>query len=219
MTRLIVYDLDGTLVDSAQMVSAILNEMRLQQGLSLCAPETLTPWLSLGGEDLIRHALEVRDDSKIIEYLNEFRRRYFLKPTDPHSLYPGVRIVLERLRDQGFLMAICTNKPRRLALKVLEESGIRDFFDFVNAGGDLPSKKPDAGNLQACLDFFSVKRDEALLVGDSTVDQTMAQRAQVPFVFFKGGYDDGVDESLVWQVIEHHGELLPCIRFEEEAFS
>lgn len=208
--RTIVYDLDGTLVDSAIIVQDILNDMRSELGKPSLSKSDLIPWLSLGGEDLVGNALEVSTNS-LSQAVSEFRRRYYLRPTPLDSVYPGVLETLERLAGESNRLALCTNKPRNLAEKVLRETGLARFFAFVSAGGDLPSKKPDRRNLDICLSYFSVSADEAVLVGDSKVDQMTAKTAGVSFVLFAGGYNDGVALTDSDRIIDHHLDILNFI--------
>ncbi|MDC1127712.1 HAD hydrolase-like protein [Gammaproteobacteria bacterium] len=210
-TYVIVFDLDGTLVDTARVVTDILNALRFDLGKSGLTHNKLLPWLSLGGEDLIQAALEVgRNDA--IQYLKKFREIYFETPTPQASVYPEVFPTLSALTELGFHLSICTNKPRFLANKVLEETNLDSFFRFVSASDDLPSKKPQRENLDACLNYYALKSEQAFLVGDSSVDQKLAENARVPFVFFELGYDDGVDKNQAVFSMQSHFELVQYLK-------
>ncbi len=207
---LIVYDLDGTLVDSAKTVVTVLNTLRAELGLGTLSTEMVLSSISLGGEDLIRHALRVTGKN-VHHYLQKFRNLYLEIPTPQNSVYEGVTETLGELFFRDVKLAICTNKPRNLANKVLNETGLGDYFSFVNAGGDLMTKKPSSENLKACIDFFGVQFDQIYLVGDSTVDQNLANNSGVEFFFYASGYDDGVDIKSAKAVIHNHSELLKFI--------
>jgi phosphoglycolate phosphatase len=210
-TYVIVFDLDGTLVDTARVVTSIINGLRFDLGKSGLTYERLIPWLSLGGEDLIQAALEVsRNDA--IKYLKKFREIYFEAPTPQASVYSDVFPTLRALTELGFCLSICTNKPRALANKVLEESNLNSFFSFVNAGGDLQSKKPNRENLDACLNYYGLKSKQAFLVGDSSIDQKLAENTGVPFIFFELGYDDGVDKNKAVFSMQSHFELVQYLK-------
>ena len=207
LIRLIVYDLDGTLVDSAEIVQKILNDLRLELGKEMLDRSAFMPWISLGGEDLIRSALGI-SEKNINKYLQEFRLRYLNLPTPQEAVYKGVVDSLNYLRKENYYLAICTNKPRNLAEKVLDETGLSHFFNYLNAGGDLPTKKPHAQNIIQCLNYFGVQNSQAIMVGDSTVDQQLASNTLVAFVFYEHGYNDGVRADLASLVLSKHSDLI-----------
>ena len=209
--NLIVYDLDGTLVDSADMVQKILNDIRLELGKPILNKSAFMPWISLGGEDLIRNALGI-PEVDVNKYLQEFRLRYFSLPTPQESIYEGVLDCLDYLKQEDYYLAICTNKPRKLAEKVLNETGLSCFFKYLNAGGDLPTKKPHEQNIIQCLDHFGIENSQAVMVGDSSVDQEMAKNASVAFVHYQHGYDDGVRKDLATLVLGKHLDLIEFLQ-------
>jgi phosphoglycolate phosphatase len=188
----LIFDLDGTLVDSALVISRILNQMRNERGLLPLEREQFTHWISLGAEQLLSRAL-VLDVDTASDHLADFRDRYMLLPTPAESVYRGVHLALSDLAEQGVQLSICTNKPRRLAEKVLAETGLGKYFPFVCAGGDYASPKPDPINLFACVNYFEIPAADTFLVGDSTVDQDCASNANIGFIFHAKGYDDGVN--------------------------
>jgi phosphoglycolate phosphatase len=207
MVKLIVYDLDGTLIDSAKVVSSVLNQMRAEAGLQHLTIEQLIPWLSMGGEDLVANALEIQVE-EVQPHLLEFRKRYSELATPVDSLYPGIQQSLQDLSSAGYQLAVCTNKPRALAEKVLKETKLHNLFGYINAGGDLPNKKPHPDTLLTCLNFFGVDASDAVLVGDSTVDQRLSQATNVAFVQYLPGYDDGIKLADAWMRIDHHAKLV-----------
>ena len=211
MIKLIIYDLDGTIVDSLPLVGQILNEMRKSGGKDPIPNKVLLPWISMGSVDLVANALNVPLDVAVQE-LSKFRTLYLKTITPKSSLYPEIYDTLVQLTEgMDLKVAICTNKPRELAEKVLVELGIEYFFSFMNAGGDFPNKKPAVENVFSCLQYFSVNPHEAIYIGDSRVDQELALSAGIPYVHYMGGYDDGVDPSLNLTGINRHLELLPLI--------
>ncbi len=212
--RLIVYDLDGTLVDSADLVQKILNDIRLELGKEILDRSAFIPWISLGGEDLIRTALSI-PEKDVNKYLQEFRSRYLSLPTPKESIYEGVIDCLDYLIQENYYLAICTNKPRKLAEKVLNETRLSRFFGYINAGGDLPIKKPHEQNIIQCLDYFGVQNSEAIMVGDSTVDQELASNASILFVHYEYGYNDGVKKDLAALVLSKHLDLIEFLQIHK----
>ena len=216
LRNLLIYDLDGTLVDTARTVCQILNEIRAEDGLDALDISSLTPWLSLGGEDLVRYALGI-EAVAVPEKLSLFRNRYAIRPTDPCSVYPEVMETLHALRDLDIQLAICTNKPRHLAEKVLKETQLDAYFGFIHAGGDLPTRKPHPDNLRSCLDYFGATPDTALLIGDSRVDAMMAHDLGVSFILYRPSYNDGVESHMMLSSMDNHLEILPILNCEENA--
>lgn len=209
-TNLIIYDLDGTLIDSAAIVSFILNEMRSELGKSRLEPQDLMPWLSLGGDDLIFHGLDI-SRNQVGPYLEEFRNRYYQLPTPKDSVYGGVKEVLCKLMSENIKLAICTNKPRKLAEKVLREVDLLDKFSFISAGGDLITKKPDPRNLEICLENLAEEARHTYLVGDSSIDQQISKLVGVSFIHYAPGYNDGINADEVEFKINHHSEIFNFI--------
>lgn len=206
MVKLIIYDLDGTLIDSAKIVAGTLNQIRAERGLEHLKAEQLVPWLSMGGEDLVANALGLPVQC-IEPHLMDFRKRYSEIDTPMDSIYPGVREALNHFAKSGYQLAVCTNKPRALAEKVLKETQLHDYFGYMNAGGDLPHKKPHPQTLLSCLEFFGVGSRDAILVGDSTVDLNLGGTTNVAFVQYLPGYDDGIELANPLMKIDHHGKL------------
>jgi phosphoglycolate phosphatase len=187
----IIFDLDGTLIDSAPVIGCVFNEMRQTRGKNPWPTDSFREWISLGAASLVCHAMEVPAEAAP-PLLDEFRHRYALTPTPKETLYLGVPETLTALHSRGFKLAICSNKPEPLCHKVLRETGLEHFFTCVVGGGKVARPKPDRMPLDFCLASLSVTPDRALFVGDSTVDQRAASAAGVPFAFFEAGYDDGV---------------------------
>jgi phosphoglycolate phosphatase len=208
--KLIIFDLDGTLIDSAKTVSNILNVMRLELGLQEVPNETFLPWISLGGDTLVSNALEVHKND-VAPYTKTFWEKYYDLQTPDDSVYPGVVQTLEFLLSCGVRLNLCTNKPRKLAEKVLNETKLEKFFSFICAGGDLKTNKPNPANLLACINSNRKEILDPFFVGDSTVDEETAANAKVKFIFFENGYDDGVDKQKTYSSFNDYrnfGEIL-----------
>lgn len=204
---LAIFDLDGTLIHSAPIVIGILENMRRSLGLETLNPEYYTPWLSVGGEQMMVNCLGVSDNEASI-YLNKFRGIYMDINCGHGALYENVELTLKALKENNINIAICTNKPRALAERALIETGIDNFIEYMCAGGDLPTKKPSQENVDCCLNFFNVDSKNSILVGDSTVDYQLSQVGSIDFAFFIGGYNDGVDQKKCSFKFDNHKKLL-----------
>ena len=188
----VIFDLDGTLVDTAPVVVNLLNEMRLGRGMTPMSRNGLGSILSVGGIEMIKSALNIDANEASMELL-KFRALYAQTHTKLDSVYPGVRKTLETLIEDSVCLSVCTNKPRNLAIKVLTETCLINYFRYISAGDDLPTKKPNIKNLEACLINTGYSWKRVYMVGDSTIDQALSRNARIPFWFFMGGYNDGVD--------------------------
>lgn len=206
MYSTIVYDLDGTLIDSAITVTALLNELRAEHGLSQLTINDYKPWLSIGGKAMLAAALNM-SETEASSLLPLFRTRYLNLPTDPSTVYSDAHPTLSALRSAGIRLGLCTNKPRALTEKVLAETALGDFFEFVCAGQDLATSKPHPENLNVCLRALHSAPGNALVVGDSKIDQQLAKNCGSDFAFFSGGYDDGVQIDTNMMTIHHHPEI------------
>ncbi len=207
LPKAIIFDHDGTLVDSAPTVCAILNRMRHDLGKIPIDFEAIRSEISRGGSDLIARALEIPYEESE-EAVKRFRSIYLETPTKNDILYPFVRETLESLKKSGIKLCISTNKPRNLVTKILTDLKLLHYFDYMNAGGDLARKKPDPENIFVCLKFLSMEPREVCLVGDSVVDQKTAENSGVPFYFFTSGYDDGVERKKAILCFENYQELM-----------
>jgi phosphoglycolate phosphatase len=213
---LIIFDFDGTIVNSAPTVGAIIGLLRHSLGKPPIDSQLLLKWISAGGQELIRHTLDVAE-ADAQEHLETFRRIYGVIPTPPGSLYDGVVDYIKSARTAGLKTAICTNKPAPLVKKIVGELGLGALFDAVFSGDGFANKKPDPEMIDHCIAAFNVPREKTVLVGDSLVDQSAARRAGVDFIWHTEGYDDGVDKNAGDVSFSRYAELtswleLPAVR-------
>ena len=189
----IIFDLDGTLVDSVNETAVILNKMRKKRGKLPLSKDKYKKLISHGAGQLVQYACG--DNESSIELIYEFRDFYKLTETSKNSIYPGVVETLTMLIQKDIKLAICTNKPENLCDKVLRDTGLIPYFDAVVAGGMTRSLKPSSESIDLAINKLKLNYNQVVLVGDSTVDQEAAKKANIPFIFFTGGYDDGVDND------------------------
>jgi phosphoglycolate phosphatase len=207
---LVVFDLDGTLIDSAPDMHRAVNLMLADLGCPpLSLPEIRT-MVGDGASALIARALAARQcvTADPTKSLDEFLEHYEANPTAVTQTFPGVSETLERLQAFGLTLAICTNKPSRLTHMILESLGIARFFVRVIAGDSLPFRKPDPRALLEVLNVFGTPPAAALMVGDSEVDAATAHAANVPFILMTYGYHRGpIDSISSIATLDHFAEL------------
>lgn len=196
MSRLaIVFDLDGTLIDSAPDLARAANAVLAEEG---CAPLDLAEVVSFIGNGvprLVELVAGARGLAGGPDMVARFMAHYNAAPVGLTRPYPGVVPALEALLAAGHMMGICTNKPEAPAREILGALGLERFFDAVLGGDSLDARKPDPRPLTHVVAQLGGTR--ALYVGDSEVDAETADRAGVPFLLFSEGYRKGPAEAMV----------------------
>jgi phosphoglycolate phosphatase len=181
--RLIVFDLDGTLVDSSRDLAAATNAAlaRLAPGRPPLPVERVRSFVGDGARNLVARSLaHARLELPVDEVLPVFLECYRSCLLDTTRLYPGVREALERLRDRT--LAVLTNKPGDLSRALLAGLGVAERFARIWGGGDTPERKPDPGGLLRLMEELGAAATATLMVGDSAVDVRTARAAGVPVV-------------------------------------
>ncbi len=207
---LVVFDLDGTLIDSAPDMHRAVNLMLADMG---CAPLTLPDIRSMVGDGasaLVARALAARHciNADPAKALAQFLKHYEATPTAGTYTFRGVPETLEQLQAAGLTLAICTNKPARLTAMILERLGIARFFVRVVSGDTLPFRKPDPRALLEVVHGFGADKAATVMVGDSEVDAATAHAADVPFVLMTYGYHRGpIGDISSAATLDHFHEL------------
>lgn len=204
----IVFDLDGTLIDSAPDIHGIANALLAVEGKEAITLDEARDFIGNGAGVFVQKMRAARDipDSEQARLLADFVARY----DDAVTLtvpYPGVVDALQTLRDAGHIMGICTNKPIRPCRAVLEHLKLDPFFETFWGGDSLPVHKPDPAPLHAA--FAALGDGPMLYVGDSDVDAETAQRAEVPFLLYTEGYRKLPVDQMPHDVSFSHFDALP----------
>lgn len=216
LPRLVMFDLDGTLMDSVPDLAAAVDRMLADLGRAPAGLERVREWVGNGVRVLVRRALagglqhEHVDDAEAERALQIFMQVY----ADSHGLttvYPGVPPTLDWLKAQGIPLAVVTNKPERFVAPLLEEKGLGGYFRWIVGGDTLPQQKPDPAALHWVLDKAGVAPADALFVGDSRNDVLAARAADVPCVAMSYGYNHGrpIAEENPALVLDDLRQLLP----------
>jgi phosphoglycolate phosphatase len=195
---LIVFDLDGTLIDSAADLTAAVNRMLADFGCLPLSLEEVRPMIGDGVARLVTRALAARgrEPAEAAAASRIFMQHYESDATSRTSAFPGVGEALAALRAAAISLAVCTNKPARITARILESLGLAGYFARVVAGDSMPFRKPDPRVLLAILREFDAPPERSLLVGDSEVDALTARAAAVRFVLMRHGYHRGPWEEI-----------------------
>lgn len=176
--RVLIFDLDGTLIDSKLDLALSVNAMLEHMRRAPLAHETIYGYVGNGAPHLVRRALgEGATDAEVEAGLAHFLSYYHAHMLDNTTAYPGVREGLELLRAHA--MAVLTNKPVVFSREILERMGLARYFRFVYGGNSFPTKKPDPMGVEILLRDLAAEPSEAMMVGDSDVDVRTARNAGV----------------------------------------
>ncbi|EYD71017.1 HAD-IA family hydrolase [Limimaricola hongkongensis] len=181
--RAIVFDLDGTLIDSAPGIAAAVNRTFAAHGLEPTPPDLIAGLIGHGAYRLVadllaRQFIPAAPDD--IAFLTKaYLDSYAEAPLEGTTVYPHVAEDLAALSEAGWRLGLCTNKPQALAVSVLEGLGFDHLFDAVRGADAVCARKPDPGHLHAVIAALEV--ETAIYVGDTEVDEATAQAAGVAF--------------------------------------
>jgi len=174
--RALIFDLDGTLIDSQRDLIRSVNAMLLELGREQLHEDTISGYIGHGAPQLIARALgEGTPQKERDRALKFFLAHYEEHKLDSTCAYPGVPEALAHLA--AFPMAILTNKPVRVSVRILEGLGLSNYFRAVYGGNSFETKKPDPLGAHTILREFAARPNEALLIGDSEVDVQTARNA------------------------------------------
>jgi phosphoglycolate phosphatase len=210
----VVFDLDGTLADTAPDLAASLNHSLNALGRPSIAPQSVRPLIGHGARALLRKGLLATGGASddLVEtgfaiFLDHYRAHIALGSRP----YPGVETALDRLAADGVALAVCTNKLESLTLSLLDAFGWSARFDAVVGGDTLSVGKPDPAPLHEASARAGGGR--TVLVGDSITDAETARAARLPFVAVSFGFSDRpVDQLGADAVIDDYEALIPVLR-------
>lgn len=214
---LAIFDLDGTLIDSAGDIQRALNLLLAEFD---CAPlplEEVREMIGDGASQLIVRGLAARQRTApdVGAALRRFLEHYAASPIAETEVYPGVAKTLQRLQGRGITLAVCTNKPISLSETILAQLDLAKYFSAVLGGDSRPYRKPDPRMLTELLQKFSVSPHQAVLVGDSEIDAATAQAAEVPFILVTYGYHrtslDAIPRRIAVDSFTKVGDFIPLL--------
>ncbi len=215
----IAFDLDGTLLDTIHDLAAAVNALLADEGLRPLAKETVRDLVGKGMAHLLDRATALagaprRDAAQRAELLARYQRHYEAVLGRETVPFPGALRALSQLRDEGFRLAVVTNKATRFVRPHLERAGMASYFASVVGGDDASAKKPDAAPLLLAAHQLGVEPARLLMVGDSANDVNAARAAGCAVLVVPYGYSEGLPvQSLGADGIVDSLDALPeCVR-------
>ena len=207
-----VFDLDGTLIDTAPDLIASLNNALSDLGFQAVDRVLMNSHVGMGGRAMIERVFAInqrRIDAEMIERQHQlFIDHYTAGIPGMSRPYPGVLEAIERARDAGFTFAICTNKPEAMAVSLITRLGLGALFGAICGADTFAFRKPDPRHLLETIARAGGDPGRALMIGDSRTDIDTAKAAGIPVVAVDFGYTDRhVGEFEPSVVISHYDEL------------
>ncbi|EJT05513.1 HAD family hydrolase [Rhizobium sp. CCGE 510] len=211
---LVVFDLDGTLLDTHTDLVESLNHTIAALSLEPVSYDDLTHLVGHGARVMIERACRLRGhplESDALPLLVErFVDHYAGNMPGRTEPYPGLVAAMDRLKSQGYRLAVCTNKMEDLALGLLDKLELTGYFDAITGGDTFAVRKPDARHLTGTIERAGGDRARSVMIGDSINDIAVARNAGVPSIAVPFGYSDvPVSRLDPDMIITHYDELTP----------
>lgn len=190
----LLFDLDGTLIDSAPDLAAALNALLAELDCPPLSFGQVRRLIGDGAPTLVARALRAAGANVEPEtyetLLARYRALYQARSTGDTKVYPDVPETLRRLREAGHRLAVCTNKFQDSSLEILEAFDLARYFDGVAGGDVVPARKPDPAHLLAGLKLIGGAPERAVMIGDGINDVTAAKAAGIPVLVLPSGYGE-----------------------------
>ena len=217
---LIIFDLDGTLIDSAEDLAISMNATRAHFGMSPLDPRLIYSYVGNGALVLVRRALGPEASDAMVEAALRFFLKFYRDHALEHTkLYPGVRETVDELTAAGHRLAVLTNKPVRISSDIVAALGLGERFLRIYGGDSFVSKKPDPIGITTLMNETTAEAAETMMVGDSGVDVQTARNANVRSCGVAWGFQPDAFEvdapdvlireprELLAQVAQHRGSF------------
>ena len=178
-SELIIFDLDGTLIDSSDDIAWAANRTLVYMGYNEMDLDAIKEGIGWGVKTLLQKLMPQEGPERIDDARVKFLEYYWDHLTVNTILYPGVRETIDYFKDHDKKMAIVTNKPIKFTEKILNELALKDFFLMVLGGDSLVNRKPDPEPVEKVISTLGVTKGKTVFVGDSKVDGETGKRAGI----------------------------------------
>ena len=212
----ILFDLDGTLVDTAPDLIATLNHLLAAENCPPAPADLMRTMISLGARAMIVKGFELAQKPRTDEQLDELFTRFIAHYADHIAVnsrpFPGVIDTLEQLLERGTPLGVCTNKPADLSKKLLKSLNMDHYFNAIIGVDTLLVKKPHPGHILGTIEALGGSHDHAIMIGDSETDIKAAKAANVPVIALDFGYSlEPVANFHPDAIVSSYDELLPIL--------
>lgn len=214
----LIFDLDGTLVDSAPDIAASVAYALQHIGHQAPSLAKVRSYIGNGAVRLIHRSLTsdvngIADDALFNEASTYFFEHYETNICDRSIPYHGVTETLIELRDRGYLLACVTNKPTRFTVPLLAQLGLDQFFSLILSGDSLDAKKPSPDQLLYVANHFEIAPQQCVMVGDTVTDVLAAKNADMPAIYVTYGYGDisDVESFDPLALVDSFGEIVDLL--------
>jgi phosphoglycolate phosphatase len=209
---LIIFDLDGTLIDSARDLAIATNQTRANFGLEPLDPKLIHSYVGDGAPMLVRRAMGAEASEELVFdallYFVKYYRAHALAHT---KLYPGIYDLITRLATDGHALAVLTNKPVKISTDILTGLGVGSHFKRVYGGNSFTQKKPDPVGITTLMSETGSREDHTWMVGDSAVDVQTARNARVRVCGVAWGFQPETFENYPPDVVIQEPRELPAV--------
>lgn len=210
---IVIFDLDGTLAETAPNIMATLNVILQQEGLAALPIERARELVGAGARALIERGFKASgrplDEPRLEELFEEFLLIYAQDVASTSHLYEGVIGAMDALSGAGYALAVCTNKPILHTRLILDHFGIAGRFAAVAGRDSFPFHKPDPRHLTMTIEAAKADPARAVMIGDSRTDIATARAAGIPCICVPFGYTDVPIETLGPDLVIQHFDALP----------
>jgi len=187
--QLLIFDLDGTLIDSRADLAAAINHMRIHFGLEPLLLDTVVGYIGNGVRRLVEGSLQ-GSDVDMEEALRTYKAYYYGHLTVDTTLYEGVEQGVRRLAAAGHKLAVLTNKPGDPSRRILDHFGISGVFSAIIGGGDVENLKPEPDGVHRCMEVSGVDSANTWMIGDHYTDLAVAHNAGIRSAFVRYGFGE-----------------------------